>query len=436
MSTRWLCVVLLAGIAFGTTGPTGAGEAAPAASPFAKDVAEALGIGFRPGGANAEAADEILNRVAREAPDDPRVHFAAGLIWLKQIQSRKAEAAFEKAVRCPGAAYWPAWRGWIWVAARSKAVPAVVERMNALVAKVMEQPDAAGAGDQLVWCGRVFAALRRVETSRASLKLLTEADEQRRAKLDPVLAERFDTGRAELERAVEEETEKAAGAAAKQLEKKQADAAVEESRVDGSLEKAAAAKADSQRSQQQWKNWLDEQLKTLDKELAGLEKDFAFLSQRRSSVQESISSVQREMTQLELSRGVTNRNMPPTTANSRTAIQGRIDRCANQLQLYQLELAATEEQMLLTVGAGNATVVRRREVVAKYEQATGRLADKQAHADRWAGRLTVKKNQVKANVAKAEQRQVAAPRMSLSALVPFDVAEQRRALEMDLSGKR
>lgn len=431
MSTRWVRVVLLAGIAFGISVPTGGAERAPANREFAKELVAALEIGFRPGVKNAEAAAEKLDRLAQQTPDEPRIQFAAGLIWLKQIQSRKGEEAFENAVRSPGAAYWPAWRGWIWVAGRARAIPAVVERIDALVDNVREQPDAAGAGDQVEWCGRVLAALGRLEKSPATLKLLRTAEEQLRAKLEPVLAERFEAGHAELQRAFENELEKAAGTAAKLREQTQASAAVKESQLDDTLQKAAAVKEDSLKSQQQWKNWLDEQLQALEKQLAGLEKDFAYLSQRRASVLESMTTLQREITQLEFNRD--SRSTRPTVVQ---ALQRQIDERGLQLQAYQVELTATEEQMLRTIAAGSATMASRAEVVARYEKATGQLAEKQVRADQWAERLAAKKSRVKANVAKAEKQPAATSRISFVTLVPFDVAEQRRALEQDLGVQR
>jgi hypothetical protein len=383
----------------------------------------ALEAGFEAGAEHVAEFERLLASAERVSTEDPRVAYGAGLVLLKRLDSKRAASEFERVVTGAGEPYWPAWEAWVWMAARGRSLPAATDRLQGLVERVMVDPE--GARERIVWCGRVLAALRQGETSAASKRILDTAEQRIRETLGPDGVEDFETGIAALERTVDELSEKARKANEAGADRKEKAAAQEAARLDGSLEKAAATREENERSLKEWKAWLDEQLKPIDKELAVHEKDFEYLSRRRESVNQSITLVGREITQLELSGA---------TTNSRTAAGTRLREQLEQRNLqmagYRNELAQTEGEMLKTIQAGNTVVLRRRQVVGRYEQATGQLVERQAQGDKWSDRLAARKARVKGNVAKPV---AAKPRIVFSTLVPFDLDEKKRVLLEELA---
>lgn len=384
-------------------------------------VKEALSEGFEVGRKHAEAAQVPLAKARSAAPQDPRVPYAAGLVLYKQMQRKEAAAEFERAARLGTLPYWPAWRAWVWCGFRERDLSAGTKRLEMLVKAVSESHAEPAEVEVLVaWCGQVLGAAQRTETEAESQALLIESEARLRERLDSVLEDALDEGLFSLN-AVEEELDRSASDANLQFQVQQEKRlATEKKRSTEALQRITGRQEAARRTAEDWKVWMDEEVKRRDRELSTLSKGQAHLQKRAASLQLSIFSKISELSTLEVSR---------TQAfgdDARRAIDLQIQRCRGELSMLEMEHAQSLGTANIAARQQAQTAASKQGLIQQYEQSTKSLASRQSAMAKLSERVKSRLNaRPKTAVRKPE-------RPTFVQLVPFDLDTLRQELLEDL----
>lgn len=396
--------------------------------------------GFVVGPKRLQESQKHLSQARRVAPHDPRIDYALGLVLLKQTQLKQATAQFQAAIEMDES-YWPAWQAAIWVQFADKRFEPGLKQLvefAELVKKSAPADEVSEAQrDAARWIGQVLVALSNADAKRHEELVTAHVDGVLKAIGDD-LWESLEEGRDAINERefAREQAEGMARQAAQKSDKirKERKAAL----LDKTIEGAAKAKEDNEKSKEEWKTWLDDELAKSDKELGKLERDYTFLDQRAASLNQSIILAGQEITAMELAISTIN----PRTANPlamQNAQQQYIQR-QNQMLSYQLDYNATIGRMSQVAQAGTAATGERADMIARYEKATGELVKKNAGLDRWSDRLKNEKQKVAVNkpakgakngADKNTDKKPAPP--SFKTILPLDLVHEKERLLASLS---
>lgn len=378
---------------------------------------QALTEGFEIGQKPAEAAREQLARARSLAPDDPRVPYAAGLVFLKQLQRTEAAAEFERAAGSASHPYWPAWRAWVWCGFRERDLTAGTKRLEALIKVISESRDESSDLESLAfWCGTVLGAVQRTETDAPSQMRLMECEARLRETLDPVLEDALDEGLFSLN-AVEDDLERLAREADRRSRLRQEKRLAEEKKqIAAALERIAVRQEATRRTAEDWKVWMEEELKRQDRELSTLSKGQAHLQKRAASLQLSIFSKIGELSALEDARG---RAVSP---DAKQALDLQLQRCRGELSLLQIELTTAMGTAGMAARQQSQKTVVRQGTIQQYDRAADALARRQSAMNKLSDR-------VKSRLTVRPRTDARAPgRHTFVELVPFDLKVLRQEL--------
>jgi hypothetical protein len=397
--------------------------------------------GFVVGPKRLQEAQKHLAQARRLAPRDPRIDYALGLVLLKQTQLKQATAQFQAAIEIDES-YWPAWQAAIWAQFVDKRYEPGLKQLVEFAQLVQKSSPADEVSeaqrDAARWIGQVLVALSNADDSKRHDKLVTAHVDDILKAIGDELWESLEEGRDAINERefAREQAEGMARQAAEKSERvrKQRKTAL----LDKTIEGAAKAKEDNEKSKEEWKTWLDDELAKSDKELGKLERDYSFLDQRAQSLNQSIILAGQEITAMELAISTIN----PRTANPlamQNSQQQYIQR-QNQMLSYQLDYNTTVGRMSQVAQAGAAATEQRANAISQYEKATGELVKKNAGLDKWSDRLKNEKQKVtvtkpakgaKNGADKNADKKPAPP--SFKTILPLDLVHEKERLLASLS---
>lgn len=385
--------------------PKADAKAAPAVAPalpgnkvLVEHFKKAFDEGFVIGPKRIQEAQKHLAPARKLLSDDARADYALGLMFVKQSQLKQAITQFEVAIETDES-YWPAWQAAIWAQFVDKRYEPGLKQLvefARLVEKSAPADDVTEAQrDAARWIGQVLVALSNADDSKRHDDLVA-------AHINDILKAIGDDLWVSLEEGRDAINERefargqAAGKARQAAEK--TDQVRKERKtalLDKNLDGAAKAKEDNEKSKEEWKTWLDEELAKSDKELGRLERDYKFLDQRSQSLFQSITLAGQEITAMELALSTLN----PRTTNPvamQNAQQQYIQR-QNQMLQYQLDYNSNLGRMSEVAQAGAVATAQRAEAISRYEKSTGELVKKNAGLEKWSDRLKNEKQKLTVN---------------------------------------
>lgn len=442
-----VALLLLTGLAVVVLRPTSGAEpdgGTPAAEPAAADSAAAfppappelaenvqglLDEGYQTGPKRLQAAQKKLASARNLAADDPRLDYAYGLVLLKHAQSRQAIVQFEAAVGRSGTAYWPAWQALIWSQLVEKQYDKGFGRLDefaALVRKAGEDGELTDPQrDAARWMGQILEALDKTVTAKKLHELVEQHDNRLHEVLGDELYSTLQLGRDLIEER-DGELSKQADASQASAEKGRARRKqTEADKLENDLKDLDKEKANTAKSAEEWKDWLDEALGKADKELSRLEKEYHSLETRSETLRQTITSLGRDLTALDLQLNTI--ASAGATGSAIQQTQQRYLQRQNQLVNSQMEYNVTIGKMSQTAQQGRVAYQQRAAIVQKYEKATGQLVKKNAELDKWSARVADKKKKLDMPAAKAKGARSAPERkvVSLKSFVPLDLDDEK-----------
>jgi hypothetical protein len=400
------------------------------AAALAGHLKEAFDEGYIVGPKRLHEAQKLLAQARRVAPADPRVDFANGLVLLKQGQTKPAVVQFEAALAREGSAYWPAWQAAIWAHLVEKQYEQGLKRLDefAALVKNAEKPDEISEMQREAarWVGQLLEAVAHVPESRKFDDLLAEHQVKVLDTFGDKLSEALDEGR-ELIRARQFELDQAAGTARSTAQKKKKNRDDDKSaKIEKDLEGAGQEKEKAKKTEQEWKQWLDDMLAASDKLLGQLERDYQFLDKRAESLMQSYTLAGTQLTALNLSLSTPNRNTTPFAMQN---LQQTSIAVQNQMLGYQLEYNATLGRMADAAQRGQQAMQQRAEGIKQYEEATGQLVKKKAELDKWTARMKAEKQKIAAQKPAAKKGAVDKKQpFTLKTVLPLDLEHERTHL--------
>lgn len=398
----------------------------------ATHLQEALEEGFGSGPKHLHEAQKHLDKARKGAPRDPRVEYAAAIIFLKQSQTKAAVSRFEAALKLDKTGYWPAWQGAIWGHLAEKQLEMGLKQLDefALLVEGAEAPDEISEAqrDAARWVGQVYEAAVATAESKKTRDQAAGHEQHLLETFGDELAEAFEDGREALrDRLFELEQEEGMNraAAGRNAERRKQDKAA---KLEKEIEGLGKAKETAARTADEWKKWLEDVQAKADKQLGLLERDYNFLNQRLASLMQSITLLGQQMTALELQANTQQNGTAPIYAQN---AQFLLMQWQNQMLGYQLDYNATLGRMSEIARLGALLAEQKAEAVKRYETETGQLVKKEVDLDKWSGRLKNQKQKLTVQKPAGKGSKKAAhkkPQLSLKALLPFDAERERDQL--------
>ena len=424
----WLSVLLV-----GFCGTAVLAELAPST---AKSVRELLEVGFEPGRESLPKAKSLHEAAFKSGDKSPELAYAYGLVLLKQFKPKDAVEQFRLAAEHPEAPCWPAWQALIFTHFSAKETTAGFDRLLDFAKRVQKAQPAIEQQKQLAqWMGQLVGALDKVAESPKAQETVKKNDLRLRDLLGEALLPSYLEGRNEAEDAAMLVEVELGETKQQQQEKNEQDRTEKQAKIEADA-KAAEKKAEAvKKSAEDWKRWLDDQLKQNDRLLARLEKDYGLLERRAQENLETQNQLDREINVsrnqalLNAQQGTNKRNNPRLTPGVQTPDQ-RIDQLLNQKIQIQLEFdRMSQEGFAISQNAGR--VIQQRDLaMKKYQQQTGQLVKEEAATQKWQDRLKKDGDKLKApasNKGGAVTRTQTKAK-SLRTYIDFDINDERQRL--------
>jgi hypothetical protein len=353
-------------------------------------LVEMFQAGFGRGTSSLKEARRIYDAAIEDSKGDPRVEYAFGLVLLKQLKNKDAQAQFHAATRSPGQEYLPAWQALVWshlVARDYVSGYAQLREFARRLSDPKSQVDQAQREESAEWIGRVIAALQKsVDTVKQREALLRE-DETLKEILGPALQPFLARGKADvhsLHALMEEDVQQTREVAQAKEQKERAE---KEFQVAKELEASAEKRDALKKSAEELKTYLDERLAAFDKQLTRMERDYEFLQKRILSITASQVQVNAEMGLLSEQLANVNNNNRNGAGQQANIYQQRMAVLEVQSIRYQLEL---DQSLAATVQASQraqALVGQRAAAIQQYERATGQVVKQDSALNLWQDRL-------------------------------------------------
>ena len=394
-------------------------------------VRKMLEIGFTRGRSNLDAADSFFQTAQRTSDHDPRIHYCYGLVLLKQLRSSDALRQFKLACDEPAETYAPSLQATSWLLLRTRKHADALDHLSSL-ARVIERVEAVGLDEQKAtetaeWIGRCAGSLELLLKSNKDKQLLERQEHQIRKALSTEHLKAYDQGKSKVRdqfRQLAEQRNFAAQQTTESQLKVQQQRKVESDQEQNTLD---GKRVQLKTTAEQWKKWLDEQLSASDAQLATLEKSRRYLESRRQSLSRSMLSLRQEITL----RSVRQR---PSRVSQKRLPRAGVDALEreNQMTAYKNEYQRTSSQISAVQMNTFAVFQKRRAIINRYQQATGRLAKQDKVIDSRSRRLDIKNQKLGKvdNGKSARTRSLARRSQSIGTYVPFDIeAEKERLLK-------
>lgn len=438
MPARWrmrlataLCITALCGLTLCATLSAADNRPPPATPELASQVQGLFANGYVVGLKGQKAAQANWEAARKLAPNDARPDYAYGLVLLRQSQLKPAIAQFEATVQRPGEQHWPAWQALIWSQLNDRQYDKAIARLLEYASLVRKSDAGASASDRQIvaagWMGQLYEALDKTTTTRTLRDVLDDSLPRLREALGPELDIAFELGR-DLTRERDLEVAHEALQALQEAERKQERKKQDElDKLSSDLKDLQTKKADTAKSVDDWKKWLDEALAKVDKAIADLERDYNELDSKQKALNQSILLTGQSLTAQSVGTGTITTN--PLYAMQQ---QQRYAQLQGQMFGQQMQYNQSVGQMMVTTQQAQSLLQQRAGIIDRYEKATGQLVKRDADLDRWKDRLSDKKQKldVKAPAKPAPQAQGAKKTPpSLKTYLPLDLeVEKSRVL--------
>lgn len=422
---RWLSVLLV-----GFCGSAVLAELAPGT---AKSIREILEVGFEPGRESLPKAKSLHEAAVKSGDKSPEMAYAYGLVLLKQFKPKEAVEQFRLAAEHSDTPYWPAWQALIFTHFSAKETTAGYDRLFDFAKRIQKTQPAIELNEQkrlVQWMGQLVGALDKIAESPKAQEIVKKQDIRLRDLLTEELLPSYDEGR--------HETEDAAMLVEVELDetKQQQQGKNEQERV----EKQAKVEADAQaakkkaevvkKSAEDWKRWLDDQLKQNDRLLARLEKDYGLLERRAQENLETQNQLDREINSA--------RSQTQKAAQQSNAVRGgiqrnnnfRVDQMLNQKIQLQMDFDRISQEGF-GVSQNAAKVMQQRDVaMTKYQQMTGLLVKEEVATQKWQDRLKKDGEKLKtpASAKGGAVTRTLTKAKSLRTYIDFDLNDERQRL--------
>lgn len=362
---------------------------------LAKQLTEMLTSGFGRGAAALKGAQRQFDSAKDQAPKDPRVDFAYGLVLLKQLKNKDALERFQSATEVDGPEFWPAWQALVWSHFVAKDYSSGYSRLTELAKRLSRSQEDLVEREQVAeWIGQVLAALQKsVDTLKQREALLRE-DELLAEILGPALSPAVSRGKSSvhaMHALMEGDVQQAREIAQAKEEKERAE---REKQVAKDLEASAEKRESLKKTAEDAKKYLDQQLAAFDKQLTRLEKDYEFLQKRVMSLTASQLQIGTEMSLLSQQAGALSNNGNGNggrngNANAQLAqvYQQRMGVLELQQIRYQVDMDQTLASTMAVSQRAQMVVGQRNAAVRQYERATGQIVQQDSAIDKWQDRL-------------------------------------------------
>lgn len=407
----------------------------------AKSIREILTVGFEPGRESLPKAKVVYDTSVKSGDKSPELAYAYGLVLLKQFKPKDAVVQFRLAADHPDAPYWPAWQALIYSHFTAKDTTAGYDRLFDLAKRLQKAPPEVSLDEQkrlVQWIGQLVGALDKLAESPKTQETVRKNDLRLRELIGEDLQTSYDEGRHEAEDAallVEVELDEAK---AQQLAKNEQERVEKLSKAEADAE-AAKKKAEAvKKSEEDWKRWLDDQLKQNDRLLARLEKEYGLMERRAQENFETQNQIDRQINSIRLetdraaraNQGNRNTRNNNIQLNAQRNADQRVDQLLNQKVQLQFEVDRLSQEAF-GVSQNAARVVQQREMVMKkYQQMTGQLVKEEAAVQKWQDRL--KKDTTKLKAPASDKGGVVTRTLtktkSLRTYIDFDIADERQRL--------
>ena len=416
----------------------------------AKSIRELLVVGFESGREALPKAKSLHEAAIKSGDKSPEMAYAYGLVLLKQFKPKEAVEQFRLAAEHPEAPHWPAWQALIFTHFSAKETTAGYDRLFDFAKRIQKTEPAIEPDEQkrlVQWMGQLAGALDKLAESPKALETVRKNEVRLRDLITEPLQPSYDEGRREAADAamlVEVELDDA---------KQQQQAKNEQQRVEKLSKTEADAEAAKKKSEtvkksaEDWKRWLDDQLKQSDRLLARLEKDYGLLERRAQENVELQNQLDREINIERNSRAAAgntttapridprlNRQQAVLAQDMRSQ-QGltpaqRIDQMLNQKFQLQGDFDRISQQGF-AIGQNAAKVIQQRDLaMKKYQQMTGQLVKEETVLKNWQDRL--KKDSAKLKTPAGEKgsavNRTLTKAKSLRTYIDFDLADERQRL--------
>ena len=377
-------------------------ESTPAAdssleSSLGARIAELMEVGFDRGPKPLAASERLYQSLKNEAPKDPRIDYAQGLVLWKQMKNKDAQALFLAATQAPAGPYLPAWRALIWTCFVAKSDDVGYARLFQFAKLVANQDRASlpSKDAEAIWIGNVMAALELTLDTNQRREAWLQAQDKLTEILGQELMQAYLSGKAEvharhslLEAEIYQAREKAKQQREQQLEKKQL-------RLQKSLESVQQKRESLKKSKAEMRETYTERVAEYQKRMERLEKDYDLAERRTATLMSSIALIDQQVTILQETR----RQQNPTTVN-------RTDQAVallmNQRAIINTEfmraVAATEQ----IAASAQLLTQAQAEFVETYQQTTGEIVAEDANAEKWKERTLKQAGELKKAEAQAK----------------------------------
>lgn len=421
-------------------GMTALAELAPGT---AKSIRQILEVGFEPGRESLPKAKSLHEAAVKSGDKSPEMAYAYGLVLLKQFKPKEAVEQFRLAAEHPEAPYWPAWQALIFTHFSAKETTAGYDRLFAFAKRVQSASPEIALEDQkrfVQWMGQLAGALDKLAESPKALETVRKNEVRLRDLIAEPLQPNYDEGRHEASDAamlVETELD---DAKQQQQSKNEQERIEKQGKIEADAEAAKKKAEVVKKSAEDWKRWLDDQLKQNDRLLARLEKDYGLLERRAQENLETQNQIDRE---INLSRGQAQaQSLAPATGTKGTAPrvnprlrsgqtpQQRVDQLLNQKIQLQLEFDRTLQEGFAVSQNATRVFQQRDLAMKKYQQMTGLLVKEEAATQKWQDRLKKDGAKLKAPVSDkggAVTRTLTKAK-SLRTYIDFDINDERQRL--------
>ncbi len=420
-------------------GMTALAELAPGT---AKSIRQILEVGFEPGRESLPKAKSLHEAAVKSGDKSPEMAYAYGLVLLKQFKPKEAVEQFRLAAEHPEAPYWPAWQALIFTHFSAKETTAGYDRLFAFAKRVQSASPEIALEDQkrfVQWMGQLAGALDKLAESPKALETVRKNEVRLRDLIAEPLQPNYDEGRHEASDAamlVETELD---DAKQQQQSKNEQERIEKQGKIEADAEAAKKKAEVVKKSAEDWKRWLDDQLKQNDRLLARLEKDYGLLERRAQENLETQNQIDREINiSRNLAQGTgkqgavtrTNSRLTNSRLSSSQSPQQRVDQLLNQKIQLQLDFDRTLQEGFAVSQNATRVFQQRDLAMKKYQQMTGLLVKEEAATQKWQDRLKKDGAKLKAPVSDkggAVTRTLTKAK-SLRTYIDFDINDERQRM--------
>lgn len=362
---------------------------------FEKLIREMLEQSWTAKATGLKQAEDKFKTASELCPDDPRAHYAYGLVLLKHNQYDEAIKRFDAAGEAAKPPYLPAIRAALWLRVLRKAYePATLDLVNLTRAWQKSEPQPLPdwvQSDFVIWTGRMMGYLDGPADNRSVDALVEKCTAEIGTLLSKEHWELFKTAKMDV---LDSYSAKAgAQEQARMQAKRQKEKEADETKAH-LAEESAQTKQDKkqvEKSAEELEKALKEQLGATDSQLNFLAREYDRLDSRARYLSNSVKSLDQEIANLSSQRTQlqSEQNSPPAAGTGKTgssktppssnnsalivSIGVTIDQKNRERFRYQAEYDRLEIQARDIQRQGVTLANKRQTLINDYQTTTGKL---------------------------------------------------------------